>query len=155
MGDFRAAARRRWAVLPRNSAVFGWREGAARRFSARRTSAGTRGEKIFKNFLERGEKPEKWGAGGVGRWLEGIPHRVCGATFGSGNETSSSVARGAVRHQRFTPLIYGESVASSIARSMLVLWRHLCLSDTRFSNLHLWLEATLLPYPGYDHILSK
>ena len=49
-GDFRAAARRKRAVLPRNSGVFGWREGAARRFSARRTPAGARGEKIFKNF---------------------------------------------------------------------------------------------------------
>lgn len=49
-GDFGAAARREWAVLPRNSAVFEWRKGAARRFSARRTPAGTRGEKIFKNL---------------------------------------------------------------------------------------------------------
>ena len=49
-GDFGAAARREWAVLPQNSAVFEWREGAARRFSARRTGAGTRGEKIFKIF---------------------------------------------------------------------------------------------------------
>ena len=24
-----------------------------------------------------------------------------------------------------------------------------------FSNLHLWLEPTRLPYAGYDHILSK
>lgn len=39
-GNFGAAARRGWAVLPRNSGVFGWREGAARRFSARRTWAG-------------------------------------------------------------------------------------------------------------------
>lgn len=39
-GDFGAAARRGWAVLPRNSAVFGLSEGAARRFSARRTWAG-------------------------------------------------------------------------------------------------------------------
>ena len=60
-GDFGAAARRGWAVLPRNSGVFRRREGAARRFSARRTGAGTRGEKIFKNFLERGEKPKKLG----------------------------------------------------------------------------------------------
>ena len=35
--DFGAAARREWAVLPRNSGVFGLGEGAARRFSARRT----------------------------------------------------------------------------------------------------------------------
>jgi len=29
------------------------------------------------------------------------------------------------------------------------------LSNPQFSNLHLWLEATRLPYAGYDHILSK
>lgn len=45
-----AVARRGWAVLPRNSGVFGWRAGAARRFSARRTLTGARGEKIFKNL---------------------------------------------------------------------------------------------------------
>jgi len=49
-GIFGAVARRAWAVLPRNSAVFEWREGAARRFSARRTLTGARGEKIFKNL---------------------------------------------------------------------------------------------------------
>lgn len=49
-GDFGAAARREWAVLPRNSGVFGRREGAARRFSARRTWVGARGEKNFKNL---------------------------------------------------------------------------------------------------------
>ena len=38
--DFEAAARREWAVLSRNSAVFEWRECAAQRFSARRTWAG-------------------------------------------------------------------------------------------------------------------
>ena len=50
VGDFGVVARQGWAVLPRNSGVFGWREGAARRFSARRTWADGRGEKIFKNF---------------------------------------------------------------------------------------------------------
>lgn len=46
-GDFGAAARREWGVLPRNSGVFGWRAGAARRFSARRTLSGRLDEKIF------------------------------------------------------------------------------------------------------------
>lgn len=68
-GDFGAAARRAWAVLPRNSAVFGCLEGAARRFSARRTVPGARGEKFFKNLLERGGKPKNWGARGAGRWI--------------------------------------------------------------------------------------
>lgn len=81
-GKIGAAARREWAVLPRNSGVFGLREGAARRFSARRTWAGTRGEKIFKNFLERGGKPKNWGAGGVGRWRRGTLYRARGAIFG-------------------------------------------------------------------------
>ena len=49
-GDFGASARREWAVLPRNSGVFGLSKGVARRFSVRRTWAGARGEKIFKNF---------------------------------------------------------------------------------------------------------
>ena len=161
-GNFGAAVRRGWAVLPRNSAVFEWREGAARRFSARRIVPGARGEKFFKNFLERGEKPKNWGARGVGKWCRGALYRVRGAIFGSGNETSGSVARGALRagvsatatrlrSQRFVPLIYRGHVASSIAHS----WGHLCLSDPQFSNPHLWLENSRLPYPGYDHILSK
>lgn len=78
---FGAAARREWAVLPRNSGVFGWCEGAAQWFSARRTAAGTRGEKIFKNFLERGEKPKNWGARGVGRWSGRTLYRACGVIF--------------------------------------------------------------------------
>lgn len=49
MGAFGAAARHGWAVLPRNSGVFGLGDGATRRFSARRTLPGGRGEKIFKN----------------------------------------------------------------------------------------------------------
>lgn len=51
-GIFGAAARREWVVLPRNSGGFGLGEGAARRFSARRTLAGARGEKIFKKRVE-------------------------------------------------------------------------------------------------------
>ena len=57
-GDFRTAARCEWTVLPRNSRVFWWREGAARRFSARRTVPGARGEKIFKKFLKTCGKPK-------------------------------------------------------------------------------------------------
>ena len=60
-GKIGATARREWAVLPRNSAVFGLSEGAVRRFSARRTVPGARGEKIFKNFLKEGWKTEKLG----------------------------------------------------------------------------------------------
>ena len=51
-GDFGVAARQGWAVLPRNSAVFGQAAGAARRFSARRTLPGSRGEKIFKKGVK-------------------------------------------------------------------------------------------------------
>ena len=46
-GVFEVPARRKWGVLPRNSGVFGWHEGAARRLSARRTPVGVRGKKIF------------------------------------------------------------------------------------------------------------
>lgn len=84
-GDFGVAARREWAVLPRNSAVFGLGEGAARRFSARRTLTGTRGEKIFKKGVKKGEKPKIWGVGGAGRWSRGTLYRACGAVFRSGN----------------------------------------------------------------------
>lgn len=41
------------------------------------------------------------------------------------------------------------------ASAMLALRQYLRLSDPQFSNLHRWLEATRLPYAGYDHILSK
>ena len=64
-GDFGAAARRGWAVLLRNSGVFGLGEGAARRFSARRTPPGGRGEKFLKTFKKGGENPE------IGVW--GVP----------------------------------------------------------------------------------
>lgn len=60
-GDFEAAARHGWAVLPRNSGVFGLGEGAARRFSARRTAPSARGEKIFKKFFKRGVENRKIG----------------------------------------------------------------------------------------------
>ena len=46
-GNFGAAASREWSVLPRNSGVFSPGKGAARRFSARRTVPGGRGEKFF------------------------------------------------------------------------------------------------------------
>lgn len=53
-GDFGSAVRREWAV-------FGLGEGAARRFSARRTLTGVRGEKFFKKFLKRGVENRKIG----------------------------------------------------------------------------------------------
>ena len=46
-GEIEAAARREWAVLPRNSGVFSLGVGAGRRFRARRTRPGWLGEKIF------------------------------------------------------------------------------------------------------------
>ena len=52
-GDFGVAARREWAVLPRNSGVFEWREGAARRFSARRTVSVLGAKKFLKIFKNR------------------------------------------------------------------------------------------------------
>ena len=102
--DFEAAARREWAVLPRNSGVFGWREGAARRFSARRTVPGRLGEKIFKKFFKRGGKPKNWGTRGAERWSGRTLYRARGMIFRSGNETSGSVARGAVNIRDSLPL---------------------------------------------------
>ena len=100
-----AVARRGWAVLPRNSGVFGLSEGAARRFSARRTVPGQLGEKIFKKGAKKGGKLKNWGARGAGRWCRGTLYRVCEVIFKSGNDSSGSVARAGVRRQRFTPLI--------------------------------------------------
>ena len=84
-GDFEAAARREWAVLPRNSAVFGRRMGAARRFSARRTWVGARGEKIFK----KGAENRKIGVrevpgGGLSAPYIGCAGRFLGVIFKSG-----------------------------------------------------------------------
>lgn len=72
-GKIGAAARREWAVLPRNSGVFGWREGAARRFSARRTWVGARGEKIFK----KGAENRKIGVREVPKGGAGAPYIGC------------------------------------------------------------------------------
>ena len=69
-GDFGAAARREWAVLPRNSGVFGLGEGAARRFSARRTLVSARGGKL-----------KNWGERGVGRRSGRTLYRVRRAIF--------------------------------------------------------------------------
>ena len=71
-------------VLPRISGVFGWREGAARRFSARRTVPGRLGEKIFK----KGAKNLKNGVrevpgGGLGAPLIGCVGQFLGAIFRS------------------------------------------------------------------------
>lgn len=76
-GDFGAVARRAWAVLPRNSAVFGWRKGAARRFSARRTWVGARGEKIFK----KGAENRKIGVREVPKGGAGAPYIGCAGQF--------------------------------------------------------------------------
>ena len=105
-----------------------------------------------KKFLKKGRKTEKLGARGAGRRVGDALHRSCGAIVRPGSSTSSSIARGAVRHQRFTPLIYR---GACLQAPSLALWRCLRLSDPQFSNPHLWLESTHLPYPGWDHILSK
>lgn len=81
-GKIGAAARHGWAVLPRNSAVFRWCKGAARRFSARRTWAGQLGEKIFKKGVEN----RKIGAREVPGGSTGTPYIGCAKVIlGSGN----------------------------------------------------------------------
>lgn len=67
---FGAAARCEWGVLPRNSAVFSLGEGAARRFSARRTLVSARGGKL-----------KNWGERGVGRRSGRTLYRVRRAIF--------------------------------------------------------------------------
>lgn len=70
MGGFAAEFRGFWSGRGRGEAI-------------QRTAdaTGGRGEKIFKNLLERGEKPEKWGEGGAGRWSGCTLYRVRGAIF--------------------------------------------------------------------------
>ena len=72
-GEIGAAARQGWAVFPRNSGVFGLGEGVARRFSARRTLLGSRGEKIFKKGVEN----RKIGVREVPEDGLGTPHIGC------------------------------------------------------------------------------
>lgn len=77
-------------------------------------------KKFLKIFKNRGGKPKNWGVRRVGRWHEGTLYRVCGVIFGSGNETSGSVAKGAV-NVRDSLLLYIEDLfASSIAHLMEV-----------------------------------
>lgn len=76
-GDFGVAMGRGWAVLPRNSAVFGLDADAARRFSARRTLSGGRGEKIFK----KGAKNRKIGAREVPEGNPRAPYIGCAGRF--------------------------------------------------------------------------
>ena len=54
-------------------------------------------KKFLKIFKKRGGKPKNWGARDAGRRSEGTLYRVRGVIFRSGNEASSSVARGALR----------------------------------------------------------
>ena len=68
-GKIGAAARREWAVLPRNSGVFELGDGAARRFSARRALTGGLGEKFFKKGVEN----RKLGCGRDRKVVQGHP----------------------------------------------------------------------------------
>ena len=79
-GDFEVAARRDWAVSPRNSGVFGMDAGAARRFSARRTLPGGRGKKIFKKG-EKGAKNRKFGVREVPEGGPRAPYIGCAGRF--------------------------------------------------------------------------
>ena len=76
-GDFGMAARREWAVLPRNSGVFGWREGAGWRFSARRTVPGWLGRKKFLKIFKKGVKTRKLGVREVPEGGLGAPYIGC------------------------------------------------------------------------------
>ena len=76
-----AATRRGRAILPRNSGVFGLREGVVRRFSARRTLPDTRGEKIFKKRGEKGAENLKIGTREVPEGGMGAPYIRCVGRF--------------------------------------------------------------------------
>ena len=66
-GDFGAAARREWAVLPRNSGVLGGAR--VRRGDSAHGGHGwaVGAKKILKIFIKRGENPKNWGERGAGR----------------------------------------------------------------------------------------
>ena len=66
---------------------------------------------------------------------------------------ASRLQASAVRHRSEISEIHSSYMGSYIWRAhlqapSLALRRRLCLSDPQFSNLHLWLEATCLPYAG-------
>lgn len=159
-GDFGVAARRGWAVLPRNSGVFGLVEGAARRFSARRTLPGSRGEKIFK----KGAKNPKIGVrevpegdlrapyiGWAGRFL-GLGTQPLAALLGVRFVQVHQLRAPAMRSQSFAPLIYGAPVCK-LHRS---LYRGISACPTRNSlTFTCGLRLPACRMLGYDHILSK
>lgn len=146
-GDFGVAARREWAVLLRNSGVFGLSKGATRRFGARRTLPGRLGEKIFKNLLERGENPKN----GVREVPEGAPRAPyigCARTiFESGGWAPCSVARGALRADALDTSTHHETSLRDI-RDSLLLYRGLYMEYLPASSIAHSVEASLLVRPA-------
>ena len=138
-GDFGVAARCKWAVLPRNSGVFGLVGGAVRRFSARRTVPGRLGKKIFKKGVKKGKKPKNWGARGAGRWSGSPTCRVCGVIFGSGGWASSSVARGALR---------AGTSATDARNEILEVHSSIYMGDLPASSIAHFMKASLLVRPA-------
>lgn len=78
-GKIGAAARREWAVLPRNSGVLGgvWARGGDSAHGGHERANWAKN--FLKIFKKRGGKPGNWGARGVGRRSEGTLYRVCEA----------------------------------------------------------------------------
>lgn len=117
--------------------------------------------KKFLKFFRKGRKTQKIGVregsgdgsgapyiGCAGRFL-GLETRPLAALLEVRFARASRLQASAVRHRSETSEIrspYIERVC--LQAPSLTLWRYLCLSDPQFSNLHLWLEATCLPYAG-------
>ena len=123
---------------------------------------------LAKKFLKKGAKNRKIGAREVLRGLIWAPYIGCAGWFLSLEARPLAALQGvrfvqapqlrapAMRHRRETPEIHSSYIGrTNLQTPLLTLWRCLRLSPRNFSNLHLWLEATHLTYPGYDHILSK
>ncbi len=121
--------------------------------------------KKFLKFFRKGRKTQKIGVregsgdgsgapyiGCAGRFL-GLETRPLAALLEVRFARASRLQASAVRHRSEISEIHSSYMGSYIWRAhlqapSLALRRRLCLSDPQFSNLHLWLEATCLPYAG-------
>lgn len=117
--------------------------------------------KKFLKFFRKGRKTQKIGVregsgdgsgapyiGCAGRFL-GLETRPLAALLEVRFARASRLQASAVRHRSEISEIHSPYIERVCLQApSLTLWRYLCLSDAQFPNLHLWLEATCLPYAG-------
>ena len=122
-GDFGAAARREWAVLPRNSAVF-WTERG--RGAAIQRTADTAGQSERKKILKKGRervKNRKIGVREVPEGGAGAPYIGCAGRF-LGLETRPLAALLEVRFVQVPQLrAPAVSIQSEISKNHSYIWR--------------------------------